>query len=80
VNRDSLQELLAAEGVDPAAYSLDGDAKDETLCLEVSADGWTVHYSERGLRTGEQRFDTEADACDALARVLLADPSNRSRD
>jgi len=77
VNRQSLTALLTAEHVRADAYSIDGSVKDEALCLVAGAGGWFVFYSERGLRSGERKFETEDDACDFLARRLLADPSNR---
>ena len=38
--------------------------------------GWSVYYSERGVRTGEVHFDTEQEACD----YLLNAPGERSDD
>lgn len=77
MNRRSLRELLGAEHVREDAYSLDGD-RDESMCLEPVTGGWAVYYSERGLRSGERRFETEDEACQFLAARLLADPSNRA--
>jgi len=76
MNRRSLRVLLEAEHVREDAYSLEGD-HDESMCLEPVAGGWAVYYSERGLRSGERRFETEDEACQFLAARLLADPSNR---
>jgi hypothetical protein len=76
MNRHSLQELLDAEHVRRDGYSLNGD-RDESMCMEPVAGCWAVYYSERGLRSGERRFEIEDDACRFLAARLLADPSNR---
>jgi hypothetical protein len=35
------------------------------------------YYSERGLRTGIRRFETESEACEYLLETLLADPTTR---
>lgn len=75
--RERLRQLLDREGVDPGAYSLDGERRDECLILEIQPGGWCVYYSERGLRSGEMHFETEDEACDEMARLLLADRGNR---
>jgi len=77
MNRNSLRDLLTAERVRTDSYSIDGEPRDESMCLETTAGGWAVFYAERGLRSGERWFDTEDEACDFLAERLLADPSNR---
>jgi len=77
MNRTGLHELLDREGVDPDAYSLEGARRDECLILEVGAGGWCVYYSERGLRSGERHFETEDDACEEMAQMLLRDHGNR---
>jgi hypothetical protein len=77
VNRKSLQALLETEGVDPAAYRLDGEANEEALTLVIEPGGWVVFYTERGHRRDDGRFETEDEACEYLASRLLADDSNR---
>jgi hypothetical protein len=76
VNRRSLRELLQAEHVRGDSYSLDGE-RDESLCLEAVYGGYSVYYYERGIRSGERRFETEDEACQFMAGRLLADPGNR---
>ena len=77
MNRTRLRELATSEGIRDDAYSLDGGLPDERYVLENRDDGWCVYYSERGLRSGLQRFDTEAEACEHLFEILLADPTTR---
>lgn len=77
MNRHALRDLLSAERVRPDSYSIDGELRDESMCLEPKAGGWVVFYFERGLRSGERWFETENEACDFLAERLLADPSSR---
>jgi hypothetical protein len=51
VNRQTLVELLDAEGVDRDAYSVDLERSrmpDECLCLLIEDGGWVIFYSERG--------------------------------
>ena len=77
MNREGLLALLVAERVRLDSFSIDGSEKDESLCLQIVEGGWAVYYAERGLRSGERRFHTEDEACDFMARRLLADEGNR---
>lgn len=79
MNRASLRRLLASEEVSDEAYGLHPDPpQDETYRLEPAPNGWVVYYSERGLCTGEQLFETEDEACKVLAELLLRDPTTRA--
>jgi hypothetical protein len=77
MNRDELRLLLQSNNVRPDAFDLDGRYCEECLRLEKAIDGWVVHYSERGLRTGERHFNTEDEACRYMADHLLRDPTIR---
>jgi hypothetical protein len=77
MNRTTLKELLDAENVDPAAYSLEGGMPFEAYVLNRSASAWVVFYSERGLRSGEVEFRTEGEACEYLLTLVLHDPTTR---
>lgn len=77
MNSSALHALLEQENMDPAAYDLTGHARDETYVLESAGGTWTVFFSERGLRTGERRFDHEDDACRHLLDLLLRDRTTR---
>ena len=77
MNRTRLQELAKQEGIRDDAYSLDGGLPSERYVLEITEGGWHVYYSERGLRTGIRRFETESEACEYLFETLLADPTTR---
>jgi hypothetical protein len=79
MTRDNLRERLDAADVDPDAYRLNGERADEAYVLEPQATGWSVYYSERGLRTGEQLFADEATACACLLDMLLRDAGARRR-
>lgn len=77
VNRESLKVLLESERVKSDAYSIDGTERDESVCLRTAVGGWSVYYSERGLRSDERLFETEDEACQFIATRLLGNPGNR---
>ena len=61
------------------AFSLHGD-RDESYVLDGSGHSWHVYYSERGLQTGRQSFDTQADAFEYLLSQLINDPTTRQHE
>ena len=73
LTRVLLPELLNARGIKPNAYCLTGGHPSESYCIDCDGTDWIVYYSERGLRSGLERFETEADACLRLLEILLAD-------
>ena len=77
MNRKTLKALLDNENIDPKVYSLDGGMPYEAYVLEHRSFDWAVYYSERGLRSGEVVFETEADACSHLLDLLLRDSATR---
>lgn len=71
MNRSELGEILRAEGIRSDAYDLNGGRdKTEAYVLREEPFGWTVFYSERGLESGPQTFDSEAEACEYLLARL----------
>jgi hypothetical protein len=85
MDRSSLREFLDRERVDPRAYGLDGVAglpvedREERYFLEELPSGWSVYYWERGLRSGEQSFDDEDEACRHLLDLILRDATTRMK-
>ncbi len=79
MNCDELRQVLAAKGIRPRSYSLEGGSPEDRYCIEKSSGGWSVYYSERGNRNDERWFETEDDACEEFMRRVLADPSTRVR-
>lgn len=73
VEREELRRLLDEEGIDPASYTFDGGHPPEMYVLSITVGGWTVYYSERGLETARQDFDTEDAACRHLLDLLRRD-------
>jgi hypothetical protein len=79
MNRQELHARLEAQGIRPDTYDLEGTPCEECLRLERAVDGWDVYYAERGLRTNERHFNTEAEACSYLAEHLMRDSTTRCR-
>ena len=78
MTKESLIQALQSLGICRDAYSLDGDSVDEAYVLEAERDDWVVYYSERGLRSGLQRFKRESDACEYLYERLARDANARA--
>lgn len=70
-----LRAYLDARGIRRDAYFLLGSGASEAYCIEHGPKGWSVFYSERGLRSSERIYDSEDVACRELARQLESDPS-----
>jgi len=77
MKREELRRLLAANGVRDDAYELSGGDVDEAYVLGKERGRWVVFYSERGLRSGVQRFQSEDEACRYLYEELLGDSAAR---
>lgn len=71
--------VVESERIDPMSYSLDGGHPSESYVLEDRRSVWVVYYSERGLETGLESFDTEAEALGHLLDQLIRDPTTRLR-
>jgi hypothetical protein len=83
VNRRELETALSTAGIRPDAYHLGGAEPhplldSEQLILEQTADGWSVWYSEKGLRSGEHHFQNEDAACRYVLSALMKDPTTRA--
>jgi len=70
-----LKKRLNLFGVDKNSYSIEKNLEDEKYCLEKIGEKWYFYYGERGLRTGQQIFDTEHDACEYMYSQLINDPT-----
>ena len=69
MNIAELKEKLKAERVSPALYNLDMKGRDDERLNIVFEDGkWVVYYLERGMRTTEEKYDTEDEACRCILR------------
>ncbi len=67
-----LEKQLKKAGVPDYIYNLTGQRKkDECLCLEKNQDKWSVYYLERGIKTTNEFFDSENEACQFLYDQLI---------
>lgn len=73
MDRQRLNSLLRSEGIDPDAYNLDGGQVDEAYVLDQRGSAWVVYFSERGLESGIEEFDSESLACHHLLELLMRD-------
>jgi hypothetical protein len=72
MTREELEKKLKMAGVPDYVYNLTGKGrKDECLCIEKNQDKWFVYYLERGIRTTNEIFNSEEEACDFLYSQLL---------
>ena len=63
---------LFGMGGSPLCSIARGQGKnDECLCLEKIQDKWSVYYLERGIKTTNEIFDSENDACQFLYDQLM---------
>lgn len=79
MNRSELRVVLDERGIDPRWYSLEGGSHQDKHCIERSAGGWAVYYSERYERYNEKWFKYEEEACEELLNRLVSDPTTRIR-
>ena len=64
MTRETLEKKLKEAGVPDYKYNLTGKGRnDECLCLEKIRSKWSVYYLERGVKTTNELFDSEDEAC-----------------
>lgn len=64
MKKEELQSALKQMGVPSMLYNLDGEGRtDERFCLEFIDNEWRVYFSERGIKTTNERFASEEAAC-----------------
>lgn len=74
----ALTSRLRAEAFNPDVYTVPGEElKENTLCLQLTADGWAVFFYEKGQRWAPNEFPSENDACGHFYQQLVEDPSTR---
>lgn len=64
MNVKELLQRLEQMDLPNNSYSVLSKVKDEALCMLKEKGIWEVFYSERGLKTNLQTFESEFDACD----------------
>lgn len=73
----TLRAALDAKGIDPDAYDLTGEGKNEAYVLREGPAGWVVFYNERGFERDIESFGSEDEACHALIAKVTSDPTAR---
>ena len=72
MKRGELKKALRKMGVLPYEYNLNGKGrKDERLCMEFVNDEWHVYYIERGVKTTDESFASEEEACRFIYEEFL---------
>ena len=76
-----LKTAFDRESIDPRCYSFTGDGIGEVYRIQAKRDPtgimWSVYYAERGLRSGEVVFRSEAEACALIYEQVMSDPNTR---
>lgn len=64
MKKNELRDVLIEMGIPPILYNLDGNGRtDERFCLELINNEWRVYFSERGVKTTNEKFSSEEEAC-----------------
>lgn len=67
-----LQLLLEEAGVPDELYNLHEKGRDdERFCLKKKGENWQVYFSERGIKTIDEVFATESEACQFIYEELI---------
>ncbi|MBS9439907.1 hypothetical protein EAE91_22995 [Photorhabdus noenieputensis] len=69
MDKNSLIRTLSSMKIPKDSYSIDS-IENESLCLIKDGILWSVFYSERGQRSGEEHFNQEEAACKAFLQRL----------
>ena len=71
MKKGELKKTLIQNGVPEDLYNLDETGRnDERFCLEKRADKWHVYFMERGIKTTNEKFDSEEEACQFIYQQL----------
>ena len=69
---NKLQLLLKESGVPDEMYNLHEVGRDdERFCLRKNENQWQVYFSERGVKTIDEMFETESEACQYIYEQLM---------
>jgi hypothetical protein len=70
MNIKILSSKLKEENIDPRCYALNMEYPNEAYTINNNHGTWEVYYSERGNKNSIEYFDTEADACNYLYKLV----------
>jgi hypothetical protein len=71
MNKDELNKLLMNSNIPKDLYSLEGGFPNEALCLNNEDGKWEVYYSERGIKSQLEKFNSEEEACNYFYKEIL---------
>lgn len=71
MKKEELKIQLQKYGVAEWLYNLDGKGRnDERYCLIRKEQKWNVYFSERGIKTTDELFESEDEACQFIYSKL----------
>ena len=71
MKKEELKIQLQKYGVDEWLYNLDENGRnDERYCLTRKVQKWNVYFSERGIKTTDELFESEDEACQFIYNRL----------
>jgi hypothetical protein len=71
VKKEGLQQTLINADVPKDLYNLNGGLPNEALCLNKEGDIWEVYYSERGVKSQREEFNSEDEPCKYFYKTVL---------
>lgn len=72
MRKQELKKALFEMGVPSSYFNLDGTGRtDERFCLEFIDNEWRVYFCERGIKTTNESFTSEEDACRFIYEQLV---------
>lgn len=73
MKKRTLRKVLRKMGVPSWEYNLDGKGrKDERFCLEFVNNEWQVYFIERGIKTTNESFVSEEEACQFIYEQFIS--------
>ena len=71
MKKSELRDILIEKEIPSMLYNLDGKGRtDERFCLEYINNEWRVYFSERGIKTTNEKFSSEEEACQFIYEKL----------
>lgn len=71
MKKEELQLCLIDANVPKDLYDLNGGLPNEALCINKEGAIWEVYYSERGMKSQIEKFDSENEACNYFYTTAL---------
>ena len=73
MTREVLEKKVKIAGIPDYIYNLTGQGKNDEMFIawKKFRNKWSVYYLERGIKTTNEIFDSENDACQFLYDQLM---------